>query len=395
MEHGKVYEVTKNKRPKVDLGTQDNTIWARPGDAVRFAVEAKDPEGFPVVIYRRSGEVGKIHDNEFVYDVPSDDSGSAHAVHLIFSDGTAGYTGRRVKLLVSPDPTALPKGWRATTIGTPSRTGTVRFDSGVFRVNGVAGRTGTRSRDGMFAYRHASGDFDVLCRIHSLAPGKVGRGEASIGLMVRQGLHERAKHAAVEILGHKTDEDSWSSRFRHQASWNAWSGAARNGGTQYSSAPLFLRLIRRGPWCAGSVSPDGKQWQQIGSVKHGLATETQIGLALFGSPAETAETNERPRATCEWIAPEGLSIPVVAIEGKAVPRKNEYTGSVRITLSAGESDATILYTLDGEEPDRESTKYADPIAIKEAGDHELRARILKDGKLGEVVQCAVHIQSVP
>jgi hypothetical protein len=213
--------------------------------------------------------------------------------------------------------------------------------------------------------------------------------------MVREGLHERATHAAVEILGDKTNRDSWSTRFRHQANWNAWSAATRNGGTQYDSAPVFLRLVRRGQWCAGFASSDGEQWEQIGNTKHGLAEGVQLGLALFGSPAVTANTNERPRTTCEWIAPKGLAIPVVAIQGKTVPRKDEYTGSVRITMSAGDSGATILYTVNGQEPDRDSAKYTDAIAIDEAGDYEVRARILKDGELGGVVNYAVHIKNMP
>ncbi len=395
MEHGKVYEVTKNKRPIVNLDTEDDTIWARPGETIRFPVEAKDPEGFSVILYRRNGEVGKIHGNEFVYDVPSDAAGSAHAVHLIFSDGTAGYTGRRVKLLVSPDPPALPDGWRATTIGTPSRTGTVRGDKGVFHMTSVAGHSDNRSRNGMTAYRHASADFDLVCRIDSFAAGKTTRGEASVGLVIRDGLHERAKHAAVEIVDHKANRDTWSARFRHQANWNAWSAKATGGGIRYSTTPAFLRLIRRGLWCAGFASSDGERWKQIGSAKHGLAKEVLAGPALFGSPAATADVNERPQTTCEWIPPKGLSIPVVAIEGKTVPRKDEYAGPVQINISAGESDAAVLYTLDGQDPGHDSTKYADPIAIDKAGDHQLRARILKDGKLGDVVECAVNIQGMP
>jgi len=394
-EHGKVYEVTKNKRPIVDLGAEDGTIWARPGDVVRFPVEAEDPEGSPVVIYRRNGEVGKIHDDEFVYDVPSADAGSAHAVHLIFSDGTAGYTGRRVKLLVSPDPPALPEGWRATTIGTPSQTGTVRFDGGVFHLTGVAGHGSTQSRTGMCAYRHASEDFDLMCRIDSFATGKTARGEASVGIVIREGLHERAKHAAVEMVDDKANGGTWSARFRHQATWNAWSVRTKGDGTRYSTTPVLLRLTRRGLWCAGFASSDGKRWKQIGSVKHGLTKEVLAGPALFGSPVATADANERPRTTCEWISRKGLSLPIVGVEGKAVPRENEYTGSVRITMSASESDATILYTLDGQEPDQACSKYAEPITINEAGDHELRARILRDGELGDAVECAVRIQDAP
>lgn len=387
----KVYEVTKNKRPIVDPGMAGDTIWARPGDTIRMSLKTEDPEGYPVTIYRRPGEAGVIQDGQFSFDVPANDAGGVRPVHLIFSDGTGGYTGKRVKVIVSQESPELPDGWHATTIGTPSQAGTVEFTDETFHLTGVAGSSGGRSPDGMFAYRKVSGDIDWVCRVEDLIPGTTSR-DAGISLMIREQLHERARYASTHAFRTEDDSKSWSAQFQSRNSWNAWSTKARNGGEQYDAGPLYLRSIRRGGWCAGYVSPDGKQWEQIGAIRHGMADEVLIGLALTGASTAMDAPDSRPRATCTSPVQQAAPIPLVTVEGKNAPQSDDYIGAVKITLDAGGADTTIVYTLDGQDPTSDSPAYADPVSIEQAGRHELRARVLQKDALGDVVSLAIQIR---
>ena len=162
----RVYDVTQNQRPRVDIKLDGDSVWCRPGDIVRIPIRATDPEGFPVAIFRRPEEVGTVHGNEFVHKAPASNSPRVSTVHLIYSDGTGGYASTRFKIFVDSRVPLLPDGWRATTIGVPRQAGAVSFEEDTFRIAGVAGQGGRKSDDvGMFAYRPVSSDVDLICEI--------------------------------------------------------------------------------------------------------------------------------------------------------------------------------------------------------------------------------------
>ena len=93
--------VTVNLRPIVDVGFTGDTLHCLPGQNVSIDLKAHDPEGFPVTVFRRAGQIGTIEQNRFTARIPSTDQDKIYRVHFIFSDGTGGYTGKQIKLLVA------------------------------------------------------------------------------------------------------------------------------------------------------------------------------------------------------------------------------------------------------------------------------------------------------
>jgi TolA-binding protein len=83
----------------VDL--QDRRV--KPGETVEMDITALDPEGQPVRIEKRAGEVGELDGNRFLWTVPKEATGS-FPVTFIASDATAGnsYAARRVNFDVAP-----------------------------------------------------------------------------------------------------------------------------------------------------------------------------------------------------------------------------------------------------------------------------------------------------
>ena len=140
--------VNVNPRPVVDLGQPGGVVHCRPGRTVRVDLKAKDPDGYPVRIYRWPGQVGKIEGQTLVYTAPKDAKPGLHPVNLVFSDGTGGFTGKRIEMAVQDREDAMPAGWQVSPLGSVTALGTVAMDGDEieFRGQPVAGEV--QGRDG-------------------------------------------------------------------------------------------------------------------------------------------------------------------------------------------------------------------------------------------------------
>ena len=88
-----------NERPALS-GIENTTIL--PGETVTMDLRAIDPEGYPVTISRRSGEVGKLDGSRFSWSCPKDHPEGEETVTFIASDGSAGnsYNSAQAKIAV-------------------------------------------------------------------------------------------------------------------------------------------------------------------------------------------------------------------------------------------------------------------------------------------------------
>jgi hypothetical protein len=94
------------------------------------------------------------------------------------------------------------------------------------------------------------------------------------------------------------------------------------------------------------------------------------------------------------MTPDRPSIPLVAVDGKQPKPGAGYTVPVTITLNAGDEEAWIAYTLDGQEPSKDSPRYDGPIVIDQPGDRQLRARLITDRVDTPTVSCAIRVIDV-
>jgi len=352
----KEYPVTVNRRPVVSFGIAGEALRARAGETVRVPFKAGDPEGFPVRVFRRAGEVGEVGDGELVWEVPADAEPGLEAVHLVFADGTGGYTGRRVEFLVGPQQDELAEGWRVTTLGEPGFAAAVAVDGDgavAFRDGPVEAAEPNRRRlDGTFAYREVAGDGDWILELPE-------EGELPLlELALRAGLDDHWRRATVRV-GADGVSGNWKSG---ESYWGIRSSVGELDGR-----PRELRLARRGERVAGWARGDGQVWTQLFDV----ALEIEggvLGVVHAGGPEVALRLREAEDGGLPLVRPES-------------DRRGRIEAPVEVELVAPRDGVELRFTRDGSEPGEGSERYEEPLVIEEAGPLELRVR---DGAGAEV-----------
>ncbi len=342
----KRYPVTVNRRPLVDFGLPGDAIRCRPGETVTLPLSASDPEGFPLAVYRWPGEPGAFQDGAFVYDIPSDAPPSMEAVHLVFSDGTGGYTGRRLEFLISDEPGELAPGWDLTTLENQPAPAVVTVDDeGAITFQPVP-RAQSRRPQGTFLYRPLERDGDIV--LEQTGPAS----DSDVTLMLRGGLDDHWRFVGA---GSRSGESSAT----YKTGESSWGATTRKPGTEAAQKPLFYRLTVREKWKAAFVSHDGQTWEQLGSKN--LEIENALaGVVYEGGAAWSGRMTFEP-----------ASLPAFRIDGD---RRGQLTAPLTIEVDVPESmSAAILrYTVDGTNPTPESPRYEDSISIPTGGTHEIR-----------------------
>lgn len=372
LEQFKVYPVTRNRRPVLDLGLDGDTLWCRPGEKVDLPLNASDPEGYSLTVYRWPGEVGEISAGHFRWRVPEEQAGMV-PLHLIFSDGTGGYTGRLFKLVASARNNELPDGWRATLIGNPPQAGQVVMRDGEFVMAGSGSGLHYRDEGYMFACRSAGDEADLECNVAGLSLEGEGGGEPRFGLMVREHTDTGARHLYVAAVGDGGTAGGTAEAGSRTSPW---------GGARVAPQPVdgdaavlranHLRIVRVAGKVAGFVSEDGKLWQQVLSEGTKLEGEPLVGLALCGGGAES-EARVRGRL----VENDSVGLPVALVTSKA---RGKLEPPVTVEFFAPEG-VDVSYSLDG----ADATTYTEQVEVTEKGKHVLRARLVRDGTPGPEV----------
>lgn len=368
--------VTVNLRPRVDFGFSGDAIRCCPGQTVSFPVAAVDPEGYPVQVFRWTGEPGEIHGDTFNLEIPDQTPSRIGKLHFVFSDGTGGHTGKRVKLLISPGKDEVPAGWHVTTVGSPSAAAVVSFDSRecVFRGGGVDSRA--KDVAGTFLYKPCEAEkaVDLLCEV---PPHTASNDRAALGLMIRGGLHSFDRQACVLAMDGKG-----TTVFRpREARWGLQKRAADE---ELAVEPRFLRLMKRDGRVSLYISGDARTWELLQSEELDR-NHCYAGILHVGSP-RTDEGIEDGR--CRWLKP-GEPLPTVQISTKR-ERDGTCKLPVDLVLHGGDAGSKLHYTLDGSAPDRDSPEYSEPLKLKEPGRHEIRVVCFRGEKAGDVVVAVVN-----
>jgi hypothetical protein len=387
----RTYDVMRNLRPAFETGLPHDTICARPGETVSFAVRATDPEGFPVAFYRWSGEVGHLRGDRFTFDVPKDDPGRMYPVHLICSDGTGAYTGRLIKILVSAQANTLPEGWSATACGELEAAGSVQHNGGEFRFSGVGAQVRGRENAGRFAFRKVSGDFDMMCRVREVRIEGRAAASAKFGLMVRDRVDDLARYGFVDAVSSVASDRPPSARWEGRKGASS-SHSRRETDKQLATPTSYLRLVRRGANVAAYTSGDGSTWEQISVDTDESGKEAVAGLMLSIENAGPRGEVCRAEGRCEWIPPSAAKgLPVLSVKGQTKGRG--YAAPAQLEIVPAGADANVRYTLDGREPTDRSENYAAPLKLDKAGRIEVRARGFEGDKAGDTAVAVVYVES--
>jgi len=280
--------VTVNQRPIVDLDLRGDALRCVPGQTVSIELKAHDPEGFPVTVFRRSGQMGEIRDGRFVASIPNTDQDTIHRVHFIFSDGTGGYTGRQIKLLVAKQGDALPPGWGVTALGQAPRAVNVSFNAGRFGFAAQPHTPQASQMQGTFVFQSVSQTADLRCRIPR------GQENADLALMITNTLDAFSCRARIGLFQGKVSgviKAAEQGRAKHRYQW---------GGTSLDR-PEYFRLCLREAELVVYISQDGKTWDQVMAAEIALFEECYAGLIYRGDPWTPG--------VCDWLTPSG-AVPV-------------------------------------------------------------------------------------
>jgi Chitobiase/beta-hexosaminidase C-terminal domain len=364
----RVRPVNVNPRPLPSATFRGDAIHCRPGETVTIDLSAKDPDGFPVTVYRRMDEPGTIDGTRFSMSIPQDAGTEAHALHFIFSDGTGGYSGRRYKVFVSAERDQIPDDWSVTGLGPIIPKSTVRRTNDIFAFSAQQTNPRARTQQGTFVYQVTQNDVDLLCRVPQFK--KI----VDLGISVRNTLEDFSPMALLKV------RDGVATSLVRTGASN-WTRGTFPQDKELATKPEYLRIVTRGDQVATYISSDGAHWEQAGLGSIAFKRQKFVGLVYAGRNAGAA---------AQWLKPTGAVLPIIAIKAAArkALTKASHASPVTISLVAPEPAQDYRYTVDGTEPTPKSTRYEEAFKLDTAGRHEVWVKSFPKDEVGASVIAA-------
>lgn len=171
----------------------------------------------------------------------------------------------------SPEATDLPQlQWRSSDIGAVSIPGSTEMLSAedALAVTGAGADIWGQEDAFHFAYVPVSGDVTIVGRVESLDNTHEW---AKAGVMIRGGLEADAAHALMALQPSGDAE-----LIRRAEPGGEAEGTVRPG----VAPPTWVKLARSGTRLTGSISHDGQQWSEVGSVDVALGDDVLVGIAV-------------------------------------------------------------------------------------------------------------------
>ncbi|WP_205325144.1 alginate lyase family protein [Glycomyces sp. YM15] len=271
----------------------------------------------------------------------------------------------------------LPADWAAADIGDAAPAGATAFDGQAFRIE-AGGSDIAGSHDSFrFTYLPLAGDGTVTARIAH----PVSSQYAKVGLMMRESLEPDAAHASMLVQGLPlhTWSGVWTTRAEtggdtsgtgstlvpptQQAEITSGAGfpISNLGSLPASASPLpapyaegasdgyrwrrpyWVRLRRKGSKFTGWISPNGEDWEKVGSSELALDRDLYVGLAAcsaLGADTDHAETTS--------AVFDNVTAPDWSVERPAAPVGDlrAWTGASAVELAWSATDLAGRYTVE-------------------------------------------------
>jgi regulation of enolase protein 1 (concanavalin A-like superfamily) len=169
---------------------------------------------------------------------------------------------------VATNSVTLPSSQQSADIGSPAVTGSARYASGTYSI-GAGGRDIWSTSDQFrFVYQQITGDIDVRARIASLTSVSDW---TKAGVMIRETLAPNARNALVLVSA------SHGVMFQRRIDAGGVSEATVGGA---GTAPVWVRLVRRGLQITAYRSADGATWTTIATDTVPMASSVYVGIAV-------------------------------------------------------------------------------------------------------------------
>lgn len=270
----------------------------------------------------------------------------------------------------------LPSDWEAADIGDAAPAGTSDFDGQAFRIEGGGSDiAGTEDRF-RFTYLPLNGDGTFTARVAY----PVSSQYAKVGLMMRESLEPDAAHASMLIQGLPlhTWSGVWTTRAatggdtsgtggtlvppaqQTEITVNAGFAIANHGSLPASATPLpapyvegasdgyrwrrpyWVRLRRKGTKFTGWISPNGEDWEKVGSSRLELERELYVGLAVCSALGADEDYAETTTATFDNVTAPGCPVDTPSMP---VGDLRAWTGASAVQLAWSGTDLSGRYTV--------------------------------------------------
>ncbi|RPJ31935.1 MAG: hypothetical protein EHM35_11960, partial [Planctomycetaceae bacterium] len=196
----------------------------------------------------------------------------------------------------------LPAGWTSIDVGGPAAAGSAQYqaatDSWTIKGDGT-GIMGT-SDQFRYVYKELTGNGELVARVASIDPPVTDYSMA--GVMIR--VVPNMAGSPFIFMGVSVNSDTRDHGvmlfYRTTVS-----GVALVESTGTMTAPYWVKVTRTGDTFAGSVSPDGKTWTEMGSdTAAGIPAKVYIGYAVtsnVGGKLVTAVFDKGPATASEPV----------------------------------------------------------------------------------------------
>ena len=132
----------------------------------------------------------------------------------------------------------LPDPWKMTVLGTPTQEVGAVFQNDTFIISGTGEDVWFSSDEFTYVFQTITGDAIISAKIH---PFNFTDAWAKVGLMVRNEISQGSMHGTAFL----TPSNGFNFQYRavnDQNMLQAWK-------TQNETAPIWIKLIKRGPQC--------------------------------------------------------------------------------------------------------------------------------------------------
>jgi hypothetical protein len=181
---------------------------------------------------------------------------------------TLGATATSSPVSFTVTTTSVPTPWKSSDIGSVGAVGSAGFYNGVFSISGSGNDIGSTSDAFRFTYRPLKGNSQITARVVTQQNTDPS---AKAGVMIRGTLAADSAQAMMIVT------PGAGASFQRRLS----AGKVSLTSAPYAStAPLWVRVVRKGTTFSGYVSLDGVTWTLVGTDTISMASTVYVGLAV-------------------------------------------------------------------------------------------------------------------
>jgi regulation of enolase protein 1 (concanavalin A-like superfamily) len=227
-------------------------------------------------------------------------------------------------------PEPLPAPWSAGDIGAVGMTGATSYASGVFTVRG-AGADVWGTADALhYVSQPLSGDFDIVAHLASIE---------NIHAWTKAGVMIRETQSASSPQAFMLASPGKGLAFQRRVASGGESSSTSGGA---GTAPVWVKLERRGNTISAYRSDNGSAWTLVGSDTFSMGANVFAGLAV-----SSHTTSQTATATFSSVSVSGGGTtptntpPVVSLTAPANGASFTAPATINLAASASDSDGTI------------------------------------------------------